>query len=87
MYPPFTFTRILSPSVRKVHFWPPLFLPHETIPRVPVWINLTQQLIYEIADLDKSDAPAAMSGFELMETGVSVTMREKSQAVILKYKA
>jgi hypothetical protein len=48
---------------------------------------LTQQLIYEIADLDKSDAPAAMSGFELMETGVPVTMREKSQAVILKYKA
>jgi hypothetical protein len=49
--------------------------------------GLDPEAVYEIADLDKSDAPAAMSGFELMETGVPVTMREKSPAVILKYKA
>ncbi len=49
--------------------------------------GLDPEAVYEIADLDKPDAPAAMSGRELMETGAPVAMQKQPQAVVLRYKA
>jgi len=40
---------------------------------------------YQVTDLDRPTTPVTMSGRELMETGVTITMREMPQAVVLRY--
>jgi alpha-galactosidase len=41
---------------------------------------------YEITDLDQPGAVTTMSGRELMETGLTITMRDKPQAMVLTYR-
>jgi len=48
--------------------------------------GLEPEAVYEVVDLDQLAAPTVMGGRELMETGLTITMREIPQAMIVHYK-